>query len=213
MSGGGNALPFRLLAITPGVYAGLPDAVAAAAEAGGAGLAVLLRAPGLPLDALRRSAQMLLPFCRAAGSLLLVHGDPNIVRDVGADGAHLPDGGPERGMEIADARAVLGPGPLLGVSRHDAAGLAAGAGADYATLSPVFATPGKGAPLGLPRFAVLCRAAPLPVVALGGITPERAPECRAAGAVAAIRAVWDGDPARNVRLLLASLPSPSPGSS
>jgi thiamine-phosphate pyrophosphorylase len=60
-------------------------------------------------------------------------------------------------------------------------------------LSPIFAVPGKGAPLGFAALAETCAAAPIPVVALGGITPALAPACLRAGAsaVAAIRAAWE----------------------
>ncbi|MDQ3555322.1 MAG: thiamine phosphate synthase, partial [Gemmatimonadota bacterium] len=98
--------------------------------------------------------------------------------------------------------------------RHDAAGIAEGDGADYATASPVFPTPGKGAPLGTRGLAALCREAPISLVALGGVGPENAGECLTAGAaaVAAIRAVWEGDPAANVRHLLSACQSHHPRS-
>ena len=191
-------LPFRLLAITPAVHPALPDAVRQVVAAGGPEVAILLRDRSLPPDELRRWTTQLLPLCRATGSLLLVHGNPQVAKETGADGVHLPEDGPP----VEAARAALGAG-LAGVSRHDAT-LPRSAGADYATLSPIFPTPGKGAALGLQALARACRNAPLPIVALGGITSARAAECRAAGAaaVAAIRAVWEGDPADNTRRLL-----------
>jgi thiamine-phosphate pyrophosphorylase len=76
----------------------------------------------------------------------------------------------------------------VGRSCHDAAELdrARAEGAEYATLSPVFATrskPGYGPALGLDRFAALCAGAGLPVYALGGVeSADRAAACRAAGA-------------------------------
>ncbi len=69
--------------------------------------------------------------------------------------------------------------------------------ADYATLSPVRSSPGKGVAIGWSGFA---RALPggLPVLALGGIRPEDAADAADAGAagVAAIRAAWTEAPAR-----------------
>lgn len=203
MSGGPRRdLAFRLLAITDAGRPDLLDAVRAVAAAGGGRVAVLLRDPALGADELRRRIDELLPACRAEGARLLLHGDPRLARETGADGVHLP----ERGPSVAEARALVGPGALVGASRHDAAGIETAANADYATLSPIFATPGKGAPLGIRAFAEACRSAPLPLVALGGVTPERAAACRAAGAlaVAAIRAIWTGDPGRNTRRLLAA---------
>lgn len=188
-------LPFGLLAITPAVHPKLPDAVRQVADTAGPQVAILLRDKALTPDELRRWAEQLLPICRAAGALLLVHGYPEVARAVGADGVHLPT----RGSTPAETRAIVGPEALVGVARHNPGQLKKSAGADYATLSPIFATPGKGEPLGIRVLAEACRTAALPVVALGGITPERATECRTAGAaaVAAIRAVWEGDAGSN----------------
>jgi thiamine-phosphate pyrophosphorylase len=83
---------------------------------------------------------------------------------------------------------------LIGVSCHSlgAALGAARAGADYIYFSPIFHTPSKanyGPPQGIDRLATVCRAVSIPVIAIGGITPENAPTCLAAGAsgIAAIR--------------------------
>ena len=187
------------MAVTPAMHPALPDAVWQVVAAGGPEVAVLLRDRSLPPDELRRWAAQLLPLCRAAGSFLLVHGNPDIAGEMGADGVHLPEDGPPVEM----ARAALGAG-LVGVSRHHTA-LPRTADADYATLSPIFPTPGKGSALGVQALTHACRNAYLPVVALGGITGERAAKCRTAGAaaVAAIRAVWEGNPGDNTRQLLA----------
>lgn len=87
---------------------------------------------------------------------------------------------------------------LVGVSCHSvqAAAAAARAGADYIFFGPLFATPSKasfGAPQGPQRLAEVCRAVALPVLAIGGITLENAPDCFAAGAagIAAIRLFQD----------------------
>jgi thiamine-phosphate pyrophosphorylase len=69
---------------------------------------------------------------------------------------------------------------------------AAGEGADAAVLSPIFSSPGKGAPLGVEALAAARAAvgARVQLVALGGVTAASAAACFAAGAdaVAAIRA-------------------------
>jgi len=188
VSGGPGALPFRFLAIGDRTQA-TPDAVRLLLASGDR-IAVLLREPGITSADLLAWVDEILPVCRAAGGLLLVHADAGAARESGADGVHLS----ERGA-VAAARAILGPGALVGASRHDAAGIraAAEAGADYATLSPIFPVDGKGSPLGLAALAEACTAAPIPVVALGGITPALAPACLRAGAsaVAAIRAAWN----------------------
>lgn len=109
---------------------------------------------------------------------LIVASDVGLARDVGGVGVHLARDEPPPGD----------PGLVVGRSCHDGAELwdAAGLGLDYVTLSPVFPTaskPGYGPALG-PRMAGLVRDTPRcpPVYALGGVTPERAVECRAAGA-------------------------------
>jgi thiamine-phosphate pyrophosphorylase len=83
----------------------------------------------------------------------------------------------------------------LSVAAHDLAGLeiAVRDGATAALVSPIYATPGKGAPRGPAWLAeARARAAHVLVYALGGIDAERAVECAGAGAhgVAAIRSVW-----------------------
>ncbi len=195
-------LPFRLLAIGDREQA-TPAAARALLRAGGRDAALLLRDRALPADEYAALVAALLPICRRAGALLLVHGSAEMARLSGADGVHLPEG-----ADVAAARAALGAGAWIGASRHDAAGVAgaARAGADYVTLGPVFATPGKGAPMGIDAFAAIARSSPVPVVALGGVTARNAGACLAAGAaaVAAIRGAWAGDPGGNARGLLAA---------
>lgn len=197
---GGLALPFRLLAIGDRSRA-TPTAIAALADAGGPDVALLLRDPLLSSEGASAWAAEALALCRPAGVRVLVHGSALVARDTGSEGVHLPEG-----VSVAAARTIVGPGVLLGASRHDVEGVreAGLAGADYVTLSPVFHSPGKGEGLGLAVFEEIVRSCGLPVVALGGITGETAAACRAAGAaaVAAIRGVWDGDVAANVRSLL-----------
>lgn len=122
---------------------------------------------------------------------VIVNSRADIATLTGAGGVHVPENG-------LDPRAVRAAFPELwvGVSRHDRAGLerAAAEGADYAILGPVFETPGKEErALGLGRFREMVKRAPLPVVAVGGVTMENAAQVIAAGAwgVAAIRAFED----------------------
>lgn len=184
---------FDLCLITPELG---PAAIRAQAEAALAGaipgrVALQLRATHLSADELSELARALRAITRSAGALLLVNADLELAREVGADGVQLP----ERGPSVEAARARLPAGMLLGASRHDLYGIRAAAAslANFATLSPVFAVPGKGEPLGLARFGEIARASPLPLIALGGITPARACAAMRAGArgVAVIREVWD----------------------
>lgn len=121
-------------------------------------------------------------------------------------GVHLR----EASRPTLDARRALGPERLIGRSVHgaDSARRAADEGADFVVLGPVFETPSKqayGRPIGLDALREAARATSIPVFAIGGITAERVPDCRSAGAhgVAVIRAVWDDvDPAEATARLL-----------
>ena len=118
------------------------------------------------------------------GAPVWVNDRVDVARIANAHGVHLP----ETGLSIADARAAGA--TRIGVSRHSAEAATA-ADCDLVQLGPIFATPGKGPPLGTaglgaPRHGLL--------VAVGGIdSPERAAAALAAGAdaVAVIRAAHD----------------------
>jgi thiamine-phosphate pyrophosphorylase len=175
-----NALPGRLLLVTDRSLSSRPlvETVRAAVEAGCRW--VWLRDRDLERGARRRLA---LEVRAAIGgrAALTVGADVELAAEAGAQGVHLP-----AGADIAAARKRLGPDALVGVSAHSLADVAAArdAGADYATLSPIFPTPSKpgyGPALGL---GALSEAAALgcPVLALGGVTPVNAAACIAAGA-------------------------------
>jgi thiamine-phosphate pyrophosphorylase len=128
----------------------------------------------------------------------------DIARITNATGAHLP----ADGLPIRAARALLAPDQLLGRSVHSFAEAreALGEGADYVFLGPIWETgshPGRHG-LGIGAFEGL---ESLPVIAIGGVTVERARLCRDAGAwgVAAISALWRApDPAATARAMLLS---------
>src|SRR5262249_19903474 len=103
---------------------------------------------------------------------------------VGADGVHLG----QDDLALEDARRI-GRGLIIGVSTHNLEQVRASAGADYLGFGPVFATATKERPgpvRGLDGRAAAARAAaPVPVVAIGGIIVERAADVAATGAAAA----------------------------
>jgi thiamine-phosphate pyrophosphorylase len=183
---------FDLYLITdPGTPGGLVNAVAEALRDVPPGrVAVQLRAKALSNAALLPLAGALRELTARAGCALLVNGSLEVAAAVGADGAHLPEAGPS----IAQARQRLGAGALIGVSCHDAASLqrAALEQASFATLSPVFDSPGKGTALGVAGFARLAATRRVPVFALGGVEAQHARALCAAGAagIAVIRAVF-----------------------
>ena len=115
------------------------------------------------------------------GAVLTLHGPAALAQAAGADGVHLSSGSNAR-----IARALLGPGALIGLSTHaPGEGRESADVLDYVTASPVFLTaskPGYGPALGLDGLAACVAATPVPVIALGGIDAETAAACRAAGA-------------------------------
>ncbi|MBA2564371.1 MAG: thiamine phosphate synthase [Gemmatimonadetes bacterium] len=130
---------------------------------------------------------------RPRGSLL-VNDRVDVARIVGA-GVHLP----EAGLTPAQARPILGSGPLLGRSLHTETGLDEGTrDLDYVFYGHVFETRSKpGVPprgiAGLASFVRRAASAGVPVVAIGGIGADRVREVLDAGAygVAAMSGIWD----------------------
>jgi thiamine-phosphate pyrophosphorylase len=201
---GGRADPARVhrsVARVAGLYAITPEDAdtdrlarkVQAALAGGASL-VQYRSKAADPAARRAQGRRLLALCRRAGAPLIINDDLELALDIGADGVHL---GRDDG-DVAAARARLGPDRLLGVSCYDSlerAVAAVAAGADHVAFGSAFASPTKPeavrAPLSL--FAQARAQLLVPVVAIGGITPENAHLVIEAGAdaVAVITAVFD----------------------
>ncbi len=142
---------------------------------------VQLRERDLDDEALYRLAMLCRPIFERHHIEWLVNGSVEVARRAEATGVHLRDG-----QDPAAARAALGPDRLIGQSVHSAAGAmaAAAAGVDFVVLGPVFETASKpgGSPLGLDALRAACGTCPVPVYAIGGMTPERAEACVAAGA-------------------------------
>jgi thiamine-phosphate pyrophosphorylase len=178
----------------------LAEAVAAACR-GGVGI-VQVREKGAP-DA------EVLAVAREAGALLIVNDRVEVALEAGADGAHV---GPED-LAPAEARRLLGPGRILGVTTHDLAqaNRAVAAGADYVGIGPVFPTDTKGVPIrviGTEAAGRVARAVRVPAFAIGGIAPGNARRVREGGCDrAAVCAAILGaeDPERAAREILAAL--------
>jgi thiamine-phosphate pyrophosphorylase len=176
-----NALPSRLLVVTDRHQAAAPlDAIATQAMLAGVRW-IWLRDRDMAAAERRELAARLLAITRRHGARLSIGGDVALAGELAADGVHLG-----AGASVAAARQMLGPDALIGISAHGDADIAAAtaAGADYATLSPIYPTqskPGYGPALGVAAIARAAQTA-LPVLALGGVTAERAPACLRAGA-------------------------------
>ncbi|HQR17069.1 MAG TPA: thiamine phosphate synthase [Gemmatimonadales bacterium] len=163
---------------------------AAAIAAVGPAAALHVRARHSTAAFLARSAARFVSLATPAEAAVIVNARPDIARGVGAQGVQLGAGD----LSVADARTVLG-GGRIGRSVHglEEARGAVAEGADFLLAGTVFPSashPGQPA-LGLAVLAQIT-ALGVPVIAIGGITPERAQSVKDAGAwgVAAITALW-----------------------
>jgi thiamine-phosphate pyrophosphorylase len=182
-----------------------PVALAEAACAGGAAVVQLRCKHAGDGEALRLGAAIRAR-TRAAGALFFVNDRFDLALALEADGVHLGQGDLPPARLPASARARL----LVGRSTHTEAELAAALGedVDYVALGPVFGTQSKATPhaaRGVERAAEAARAAaPLPLVAIGGIDAAGARALRRAGVagIAVIGAVAGAaDPLAAVREL------------
>ncbi|HSZ45747.1 MAG TPA: thiamine phosphate synthase [Streptosporangiaceae bacterium] len=144
-----------------------------------------------------RYLEMFKKACAAYGALLAVNDRADVAEVAGADVLHLGQGD----LWSRDARGIIGPEPLIGLSSHaEAETLAASTepAADYFCTGPVWPTPtkpGRPAP-GLPlvRYAAGLRTA-RPWFAIGGIDETNLDEVLAAGAtrIVVVRAITEAD--------------------
>jgi len=144
---------------------------------------IQLRVKGLPDRAWLAMAGAALAAARASGAPLVVNDRADIARIVGADGLHVG----QDDLTGTDARTVVGPGVLLGVSTHNLDQLAAAAAeaVDYVAIGPVFPTRTKENPdpvVGLEMVRRARAATTRPLVAIGGITRANARSVVEAGA-------------------------------
>jgi thiamine-phosphate pyrophosphorylase len=163
---------------------------------------------------LRLFVEQVIARVRPAGTQVLVNDRTDIALAAGADGVHLKS----HAAPAADVRRIVPDGFLIGRSIHseiEAAAIEAAGGCDYLLFGTVFPSASKPAAhpvAGVEALAAVCGRVGLPVLAIGGITPERARAVAAAGAagIAAISLFTDtGDPAAAVRALRDALTLPA----
>ncbi|MCD8161028.1 MAG: thiamine phosphate synthase [Clostridiales bacterium] len=142
---------------------------------------VQLREKTLTGGALLTEAKALCALCRRYGVPFLVNDDVALALAVGADGVHVG----QEDMAARQARALLGPDKILGVSAHDVAQAvaAARAGADYLGCGAAFVTGTKTDARPIPRetLQAVTAAVDIPVVAIGGITRDNLPLLQGCG--------------------------------
>lgn len=145
---------------------------------------VQLRCKGLEAADLRRQIALSRDICAAHGAQLVVNDHWQMALDLGCDAVHLG----QEDMDSADFPALRRAGMVFGLSTHDEAELdrALAEGPAYVGLGPVWPTllkQMKWGPQGLSRVTEWKRrAGKVPLVGIGGITPDRLPALFAAGA-------------------------------
>ena len=153
--------------------------------------AVHLRARIIPARRLLTLAEALHLAELETGCWLVVNDRLDIALGAGARAVQLTS----RSIRVADARRVA-PGMTLGASVHSVedAHDAQGEGAEWVVAGHVFRTASHAGVegRGVPFLRAVCSATTLPVLAIGGVTPDRVRDARDAGAhgVAAIRGIW-----------------------
>jgi len=146
-----------------------------------------------------RLAELFLPH----GITFFVNDRPDVAALAGASGVHVG----QEDLGVEDARRIVGREKWIGVSTHNAEQVrrAAETSADYVAVGPIYATTTKENPDPVVGTEFVRQARALtekPLVAIGGITLERAPEVLAAGAdsLVVISDIWRAaDPRTRIR--------------
>jgi thiamine-phosphate pyrophosphorylase len=166
--------PCRLYLITPERLD--PDAFApllAAALDAGDTACVQLRLKNVDDDAIRRAVARLLPLAASRDVAFLLNDRPDLARELGCDGVHVG----QTDAPYAEARRLLGPERIVGVTCHDSRDLAmdaAEAGADYVAFGAFFPSSTKETAHRPPPELLTwwSEIMIVPCVAIGGITPQ-----------------------------------------
>ena len=204
--------PCRLYLITPPAIPDLAAFAATLGEALDAGdvAALQIRLKDVDDTAILDAVAMLAPVARARGVAVILNDRPDLAARSGCDGVHVG----QSDASYAEARRIMGPDAMIGVTCHDSRELAmdaAEAGADYVAFGAFFPTDTK-ATAHRPDMEILGiwqETVETPCVAIGGVTPANAADLARAGAdfVAVSSAVWNAPegPAAAVRAFNAAL--------
>lgn len=130
-----------------------------------------------------REAAAVLELCRSRGVVFIVNDDPHLARRLAADGVHIG----KHDAAISEARAILGPERIIGVSCYNELerGIrACAAGADYVAFGRFFPSSTKpdAVPAPLELLAAARALISQPIVAIGGITPDNVRQLLSNGA-------------------------------
>lgn len=202
------------LVLDPGLCAGIGMVDTARRAVAGGATMVQLRDKTGGTAAMIETGRALKRALAGSGARLIVNDDVEAALAIGADGLHIGQGD----MAVAEARARIGEGMLLGLSVESPA-LAAAVDphlVDYIGAGPVFATPSKPdhkAPVGFDGLAAQIAASPVPAVAIGGLKADHVAHALRAGArgVAVVSAICgQPDPEAAARVLRAEIAAAVP---
>ena len=168
------------------------DVLAAALDASDVAT-VQLRLKDVGDDEIRRAAEVLCPLTQARNVAFLMNDHPVLARETGCDGVHVG----QQDTPFAEARCIVGPDAIVGVTCHasrDLAFEAADAGADYVAFGAFFPTRTKDAKSFADPdiLAWWSGVTTVPCVAIGGIDARNCKPLVQAGAdfLAVVSAVW-----------------------
>lgn len=186
----------RLYAVTDRAWVGrlsLYEQVEAALQHGVT--CVQLREKDLDEDSFFQEAVALRELCHRYGVPLLINDNVALALRCGADGVHVG----QDDMDPRQARALLGPNKIVGVTAHTLpeALAAVEAGADYLGLRCVFTTATKDNVVHLPYDTLreICHTVPIPTVAIGGVNRDNLMQLKGSGVdgVAVVSAIFAQD--------------------
>lgn len=173
----------------------------------GAGVDIVqLRMKDAPVSDIVSAGQRFARVAAEHGALFILNDRPDLVGVTGADGVHVG----QDDAAVSEARALVGPDRLVGLSTHSPAQVDAAVGVDYIGVGPVHATPTKpGRPaVGLELVRYAAAHAGVPFFAIGGISEANVAAVRSAGGsrIAVVRALTEAsDPALSARRLRAAV--------
>jgi thiamine-phosphate pyrophosphorylase len=171
---------------------GDPEALLNAAMAGGAGM-IELRDSEQPRGVIERSGRTFRRLANTYSALFIVNDDPHRALELSADGVHVG----QEDMDPAEARRVMGPDAIIGLSTHSREQIEAAASepVDYISVGPIWETPTKEgrAATGLELIRTAAEIAQLPWFAIGGIDTDNMDQVIGAGAerICVVRAILD----------------------
>jgi thiamine-phosphate pyrophosphorylase len=186
----------RLYLITPPVIddlAAFGRLLAQTLDAGDVA-ALQIRLKGVDDQVIAAAADALAPIAQARGVAVILNDRPDLAARLGCDGVHVG----QSDMPYGEARRLMGPNAMIGVTCHDSRHLAmeaAEAGADYVAFGAFFPTITKDAPTRAEPdiLSIWQETMEVPCVAIGGITADNAEGLAAAGAdfLAVSGGVWN----------------------